>query len=144
MRKQLQPGEWLQAISLPLPQRGEQLVAYKLSKRFDCDISALACGLWLRRDGDQVADVRLAFGGMAATVCRAPRAEAALRGQNFSEKSMQAAMAALASDYQPMSDHRASASHRLRSARNLLWRFWLETGPAQPLSPQLLSVWSRP
>ena len=144
MQNQLQPGEWLQSVSLALPQPGEQLVAYKLSKRFDCDISALACGLWLKRDGERVTDVRLAFGGMAATVCRAPLAEAALRGFIFNEKNLQAAMAALAGDYQPMSDHRASARHRLRSARNLLWRFWLETGSAQPLTARQLSVWSRP
>jgi xanthine dehydrogenase small subunit len=36
-------------------------------------------------------------------------------------------MAALASDYAPLSDMRATASYRARGAANLLYRFWLET-----------------
>ena len=58
-----------------------QVRGYKVSKRFDCDISALCAGMAIELDGDTVASVRLAYGGMAATVRRAAQAEAALFGQ---------------------------------------------------------------
>ena len=119
------------------------LRAYKLSKRFDCDISALAAGLALTLDGDTVRDVRLAFGGMAAIVKRAARAEAALRGQPWSEAAVEAAVAALAHDFTPLTDLRASASYRLRAAGNLLRRFWLETRTEAPLARAQTSVWAR-
>ncbi|SCC92313.1 Xanthine dehydrogenase small subunit [Thiomonas sp. X19] len=148
MKNALQPGEFLRAIELPLPTNADeaqplQLRAYKLSKRYDCDISALSCGVALRLDAQQqVAHVRLAFGGMAAVVKRAASAEAALLGQPWNEASVRAAMQALDADFQPISDLRASSAHRQRVARNLLWRFWLETRADAPLSPAQTSVWA--
>ncbi len=144
MKTSLRPGEFVQALHLALPQAGEQLRVYKLSKRHDCDISGLAAGLWLRLDGARVADLRLAFGGMAGIVKRAPGAEAALRGQAWDEAGVHAAMAALDADFTPLSDLRASASYRRRAARNLLWRWWLETRPDAALAPAQTSVWSLP
>ena len=138
---QLQPGEFVQALQVPLPQAGEVLRVYKLSKRHDCDISALAAGCWLRLQGGTVAEVRLAFGGLAGIVRRAAGAEAALRGQAWTESQAQAAMAALDDDFQPLSDLRASASYRRRAARNLIHRLWLETRPDAPLPPHQTSVW---
>ena len=140
----LQPGEFVQALQVPLPQPGELLRVYKLSKRHDCDISGLAAGFWLRLQGDTVADVRLAFGGLAGIVKRAAGAEAALRGRPWTEINAQAAMAALDQDFQPLSDLRASASYRRRAARNLVQRLWLETRPHAPLPPAQTSVWSLP
>ena len=78
-------------------------------------------------------DARIAFGGMAATPKRAAQAEAALRGQAWSEANMKQAMAALALDYAPLSDMRASSSYRMQAAQNLLRRFWLETRVENPL-----------
>ncbi len=142
MKNALLPGEFVQALRLPLPAAHELLRVYKLSKRFDCDISGLAAGCWLRLDGKQVSDVRLAFGGLAGIVKRASGAEAALRGQVWDEAALRAAMAALDADFTPLSDLRASASYRRRAARNLLQRLWLETRPEAPLAPERLSVWS--
>jgi xanthine dehydrogenase small subunit len=142
MKNQLQSGEFVQALRLPLPGAHDVLRVYKLSKRFDCDISSLAAGLWLQLDGATVADARFAFGGLAGTVKRAAGAEAAVRGQPWTETTAQAAMVALGTDFQPLSDLRASASYRQRAARNLLWRLWLETRPDAPLPPQDTSVWS--
>ncbi|MBP6903433.1 MAG: xanthine dehydrogenase small subunit [Burkholderiaceae bacterium] len=144
MKNALAPGELLQAIEVPLPGPDEVLRAWKLSKRFDCDISGLACGLWLKLDGERVADLRLAFGGLAATVARAVGAEAALRGQAWSEATVRSAMAALDSDFQPLSDLRASAGYRRRAAANLLWRLWLETRPGHALPATATTVWSAP
>ncbi|WP_395704039.1 xanthine dehydrogenase small subunit [Aquabacterium sp.] len=142
MKNQLQPGEFVQALRVPLPQPGEQLRAYKLSKRYDSDISGLAAGLWLQLDGDMVRAARFAFGGMAAIVKRAAQAEAAVVGQPWTEATVRAAMAALDADYMPLSDLRASAAYRRRAARNLLQRLWLETRPNAALAPSLTSVWS--
>ena len=144
MKNQLQPGEFVQALQVPLPQAGEVLRVYKLSKRHDCDISGLAAGCWLRLQGDTVAEARLAFGGLAGIVKRAAGAEAALRGQAWTEAAARAAMAALDDDFQPLSDLRASASYRRRAARNLIHRLWLETRPGAPLPPHQTSVWSVP
>ena len=142
MKNQLQPGEFVEALRVPLPAAGDTLRVYKLSKRFDCDISGLAAGLWLRLDADRVVDARLAFGGLAGIVKRAAAAEAAVRGQPWTAATVQAAMAAMDHDFQPLSDLRASASYRRRSARNLLMRLWLETRAEAPLAPSDVSVWS--
>jgi xanthine dehydrogenase small subunit len=146
MRNALQPGEFLQAIEVPLPraQTPWQVRAYKLSKRYDGDISAVCAGLALRLEGGVVADVRLAFGGMAATVQRAAQAEAALRGRAWDAAAVDAAATALAQDFTPMTDLRASAGYRLRVAGHLLRRFWLETQPQDPLPAEQTSVYARP
>ena len=142
LKNQLQPGEFVRALRVPLPKRGELLRVYKLSKRHDSDISGLAAGLWLRMDGDTVADLRWAFGGMAAIVKRATGAETAVRGQRWSEATLQAASIALDADFSPLSDLRASASYRRRAARGLLRRLWLETRGDAPLVALPTSVWS--
>lgn len=141
MKNQLQPGEFVEAIRVPLPGPGEVLRVEKLSKRFDCDISGLSAGLWLRLDGSTVIDARFAFGGMAAIVQRAAGAEAAVRGQPWTAATVQAAMAALDADFRPLSDLRASAGYRQRAARALLQRLWLATRPDAPLADNQLSVW---
>jgi len=133
-KKDMQPGEVVAAVRVPLPRPGVQFRTYKLSKRFDQDISAVCAAFALTLDGDRVADVRIAYGGMAATPARAPAAEAALRGQAWDEATLNAAIAAMEKDYAPLSDMRASASYRMRSAKNLLRRFWLETRPQAPLA----------
>ena len=142
MKNAMAPGEFVEAIELPLPPASAQVRAYKISKRFDCDISAVCAGLWLELDGELVKDVRLAFGGMAATVQRAAGAEAALRGQPWSQASIDGAKAALAADFTPLSDMRASAAYRAQVVQNLLQRFWLETRTTDPLSPKDTSVWA--
>ena len=89
-----------------------------------------------------MADARFAFGGLAAIVKRAAAAEAAVQGQPWTAATVQRAMAAIDLDFQPLSDLRASASYRRRTARNLLQRLWLETRAEAPLAPRDISVWS--
>jgi xanthine dehydrogenase small subunit len=142
MKNALEPGEFVQGLLVPAAQAGRAVRAYKISKRFDCDISALCAGLSIELDGERVASVRLAFGGMAAIVKRAAQAEAALLGRDWSQASAAAAQAALAQDFQPLTDMRASADYRLQTARNLLQRFWLETRRTDPLPAHATTVWS--
>ena len=108
----LQPGEFIRSIRVPKLAPGARFAAYKISKRFDQDISAV-CAAFHAAPGK----ARFAFGGMAATPARAPRAEAAF------SKGIEAACAALAEDFKPLSDHRASAWYRLTVAQNLLRKF---------------------
>ncbi len=143
MKNRLEPGEFVQAMAIPVgADAGRQVRGYKISKRFDCDISALCAGFSIVLDGDTVASVRLAYGGMAAIVKRAAGAEAALLGQRWDEAAVLAAQAALARDFKPLSDMRASADYRMQVAQNLLRRFWLETRPQAPLPSGSTSVWS--
>ena len=142
LHNRLEPGEFVQAIVVPLARRAE-VRAYKISKRFDCDISALCAGLSIELQDGLVRSVRIAFGGMAATVARAFNAEAVLLGRPWNEGRVLAAQAALASDFTPLDDMRASAGYRLQVAQNLLRRFWLETRLDRPLAAGEVSVFER-
>ena len=143
MVNRLERGEFVQSLEVPRARPAQVVRVYKISKRFDCDISAVCAALALERDGDRIVAVRLAWGGLAATVRRAPRAEAALLGQPWTEATLQAAQAALAQDFKPLSDMRASAGYRLQVAQNLLRRFWLQTRPLDPLPESAVNVWAR-
>jgi len=117
-------GEFVEAVTLPL---GEQAFrAYKLSKRFDQDISAVCGAFNIRVESGKVADARIAFGGMAGTPKRATAVEAALTGADWSEKTVRAATAKMAEAFTPLSDMRASADYRLQAAQNMLLRYWHE------------------
>lgn len=144
MVNRLEAGEFVQAIEVPLAAFGDgTLRAYKISKRFDSDISAVFAALRVRLDGERVADARFVFGGMAAIVRRAAAAERAVIGQRWGEAAAQRAAAALADDFSPLTDLRASAAYRLAVAGGLLQRYALETRPHDALPAQALSVWAR-
>jgi xanthine dehydrogenase small subunit len=91
-------------------------------------------------DGDTIREPRIAFGGMAATPKRAPHTEAVLDGAPWHEATAQAAMQALERDYQPLTDMRATSAYRVDAAKNLLYRFWLETRMHDPLPAHALNV----
>ncbi|WP_296946335.1 xanthine dehydrogenase small subunit [uncultured Massilia sp.] len=141
--KDLRPGEFVQAVRVPLPRAGVAFRTYKLAKRFDQDISAVCAAFAFTLDDGVVLDARIAFGGMAATPQRAARAESVLRGRAWDEDALRAAMAALAEDYAPLSDMRASSAYRTKAAQNLLRRFWLETRAADPLPAAAVNAFAR-
>jgi len=114
----LQPGEFIRSVRVPKLAPGARFAAYKLSKRFDQDISAV-CAAFHVAGGE----ARFAFGGMAATPARARRAE------SMWSQGVEAACAALAEDFKPMSDQRASSWYRLLAAQNLLRKFDARIGP---------------
>lgn len=125
-RKDLAPGEFIVSVRVPQPRAGEWVASYKLSKRFDQDISSVCAAFAVQVHAGSVSSARIAFGGMAATPARATRAEGALVGAAWSEAGIEAAAAALGADFQPLTDLRATSAYRLRTARNLLRRFYLE------------------
>lgn len=123
----LRPDELLIAIRVPLPQPETTLRAYKVAKRFDQDISTVCGAFWLRQSGGRVSEVRLAYGGVAATVRRARTAEDVLRGAPWALPSVEAACEALVGAFEPLTDLRGSSAYRRLLARNLVLRFYLET-----------------
>lgn len=123
-----QPGEFVESVSIPHLPQGDLFACYKITKRRDEDISAL-CGAFrvTLDDAGNVSAAILAYAGMAATPKRAKAVEAALLGKPWTTATIEAALPAFASDYQPLTDMRASAAYRLLVAQNLLRRFHLET-----------------
>ena len=131
-KQDLKPGEFVSKVIVPKPKTNQHFRAYKLSKRFDQDISAV-CGCFsLTIEGGVVTDARICYGGMAATPKRAAEAERAITGKPWNEETVLAGMQAMEQDYTPLSDMRASADYRLASAKNLLMKAYAETtGSAQ-------------
>lgn len=122
------PGEFVETVLVPKLPAGALFHVSKISKRFDEDISAVCGAFYLKLDeAGRVGEARLAYGGMAGIPKLAKAAEAALLGRNWDEAAVTAAIAALAQDFTPLSDMRASAAYRLKVAGNLLRRFLIET-----------------
>ena len=124
----LRPKEALCAVELPRPDAQSRIAAYKVSKRRELDISAVSAGFSVTCDAQGlVQSARLAYGGMAATPARARKTEAALLGKPWTAQTAREAVAFLAEDFKPMTDHRGSARYRMTVARNLLLGFFEET-----------------
>jgi len=146
-RTALRPGEILASVRLPKPTADLRATSFKVSKRRELDISAVSAGMTVRLDAAGIVrEARLAFGGMAAVPKRAGYAEAALVGRPWSEATVREAMARIGGDFEPLSDHRASAWYRAEVAANLLLGFFLETQgggavlPDRPTSTVALPV----
>lgn len=133
----LQPGEFIESIRIPVPREDRIFKAYKLSKRFDQDISTLVAAFYLAVEGGVVRDTRAAFGGMAAQTARARHVEASLIGKAWTAEAVADIDVVIAQDFRPMNDHRGGAEYRLRAAANLVRRLQAETSSSQPVQ-----VWS--
>ncbi len=118
-----QSDEVLTRIEIPKQPSNVHFRTFKISKRFDQDISALCGAFYARAVEDRIEDVRICFGGMAGTPKRAPHAERALEGRALDAEALEQAVAALRDDYAPLSDHRASAEYRMLAAQGLLRKF---------------------
>jgi xanthine dehydrogenase small subunit len=126
------PGELVWRIDIPKLQANDAFRCYKISKRFDQDISAVMGAFKITLDNDRIAAARIAFGGMAATPKRAPAAERALLDLKVTEPdSWTAAITALEQDYQPIGDMRASAAYRISVAQGLLQKTLTEIAGEQ-------------
>jgi xanthine dehydrogenase small subunit len=126
-RQDRRPGEFVESIEVPLLADPGQLRCYKISKRFDQDISAV-CGCFnIQVKAGTVVSARIAYGGMAATPKRASAVEAALMGRAWTLRTVTAALPAFDRDFAPISDMRASAAYRAQAAKNLLLRAFHET-----------------
>ena len=120
-----QAGEFVEAVTIP--RQSDNLHCYKLSKRFDQDISAV-CGCFnIAVEAGRVKSARIAFGGMAGTPKRALAVEKALIGKAWSEDVIEAALPEFETDFAPLSDMRASAGYRMIAAQNMLRRAYVES-----------------
>ncbi len=123
-QQDLEQSEFVEAVSVPL--QPDRLRCYKLSKRFDQDISAV-CGCFnIHFEDGHVTQALIAFGGMAGIPKRARHVENALIGKPWTIETVEGTAPAWAQDFTPLSDMRASADYRLTSARNLLTRYFHE------------------
>ncbi|MCD6070484.1 MAG: xanthine dehydrogenase small subunit [Microvirga sp.] len=133
------PGEFVRRITVPKLKDSEVFRAYKITKRFDEDISAAMGAFRFTLDGRRIAEARVAFGGMAATPKRALETERALVGLSLDEPSTWGeAMAAIARDYQPLDDHRSSAAYRATVARNLVFKALSETASGETRATRII------
>jgi xanthine dehydrogenase small subunit len=111
---------------------------YKISKRFEDDISAVCLAINLQTRKGVVTRASIGVGGVAATPVRARKTEAALLGQPWSQALVQSTVAVLRAEFSPISDMRASAAYRTEVLGNLLQRFWLESQGASGTSLETL------
>lgn len=111
------------SVHIPKPKPDEHFRVYKVSKRYDQDISTVCGAFWVKMSGDKIEDVRLAFGGMAAIPKRAAKAEDALRGQPMTAENLTQAGNLLGENLTPLSDWRGSAAYREKVASGLIKRF---------------------
>jgi xanthine dehydrogenase small subunit len=118
--------EVLAWIKVPRPRQGEFLRVYKISKRFDDDISAVCLAINLHLHNGHVQRIAIGAGGVAATPVRATQTEDSLSGSAWSRATLDHAKTVIQAEFQPLSDMRASAAYRSQLLGNLLERFWLE------------------
>jgi xanthine dehydrogenase small subunit len=115
------PGEFVRAVLLPKLAANQHFRCFKLSKRYESDISAVLGAMKLTLDNRRIAGARIAFGGMAGTPKRAMILEEKLHGMPIDEEdTIAAALESLPRDFTPLSDMRATADYRLTAAKALV------------------------
>jgi xanthine dehydrogenase small subunit len=135
------PGEFLVRVIVPKLSSNHFFRCFKVSKRFDQDISALMGAFRLSTKDRRVTSARIAFGGMAATPKRAPEAEAAIARASLDDRqSWQGALEALAADYQPIDDLRASAAYRRLAARAIFDKALREVAGADSRATRVFAM----
>lgn len=123
-KTELRADEVIASVSIPKPKPEQEFRVYKISKRYDQDISTVCGAFSITREDGQVRSARIAFGGMAAIPRRAVEAEHALVGSQFDAKAVEACAAAITASFKPLSDWRGTSDYRLQVAGNLVERFW--------------------
>ncbi len=119
--------EVIESVSIPLVGPGTIFATYKVSKRFDQDISTIVGAFRLRVQQGVVTEFRAAYGGMAATVQRAKRVEELITGRPWGRDALTKLDDTIAEDFDPVTDHRGTRMYRLSVAANLMRRMQTET-----------------
>jgi xanthine dehydrogenase small subunit len=122
----LAEDEILEAIRIPMPQPHTIYQAYKVSKRFDQDISAVIGAFALTIRDSTIEKARVAFGGMAATPARAYSSETFMEGAPWDLAIAMGGGAMIDTDFSPITDFRADADYRSRVAAYLFARLYYE------------------
>lgn len=122
----LNPGEMLTRVSIPLPPAEPQLRLYKVSRRRDMDISSFTAAICIQQNGDRISDAKIAYGAVGPVVLRLHKTEAFLQGREFNLETMEAAGEIAVKEITPISDVRGGQAFRLQLARNVLIKFYHE------------------
>ncbi len=125
-KTKLKTGEFIKSIKIPI-YKNNKFKAYKISKRFDDDISSVCASFNFKIKNQRIKDACIAFGGMSEIPKRAAKCEKFLLNSKFSEDIFNKAKNLLKQDFNPIDDMRASKQYRLEIAQNLLLKFFLET-----------------
>jgi xanthine dehydrogenase small subunit len=134
----LAAGEVIAAVRIPFLAPRQKFSVYKLSKRFDQDISTVIAAFRLERLAGKVQGLRAAYGGMAVRAMRAVALETAVKGRPWEPAWLPDIETLLARDFTPIGDHRGGAAYRLRAAAGLLRRFQFETSSNVPVRVEAL------
>ncbi|GAB6070604.1 xanthine dehydrogenase small subunit [Thiomicrorhabdus hydrogeniphila] len=126
-------NEFIEKVRVPINRPG-LFNLYKISKRFEQDISSVSAAFYIELNHNEITTVRLCYGGMAATPLRAKQTEAALINTTWNLENIDQACLKLSEDYQPFSDFRASSEYRIAVAKNLLRKFFIESQSKNLLS----------
>ena len=129
----LNPNEIIKKIKLPKLQKNQRFRVYKISKRYDQDISSVVAAFLIEIENDVVVGFRATFGGMAAIPKRASECEKVLLGKEWSEENMLMVSKEVEKDFVPLSDHRASSNYRLKVAANLFLRLYRDLSDQEEL-----------
>jgi xanthine dehydrogenase small subunit len=135
-------GEYIKSVVIAI-NHDFQFRCWKVSKRFDQDISAVLGAFSAKIENGYIHQARICFGGMAATPKRARQCEAILAGKPLNNETLSQAREALTCDFSPITDIRASAHYRQRVAGNLLEKFFLAMSATElpdiyePLKPRI-------
>ena len=136
----LAADEVLAWINVPKPTPDEFMRIYKISKRFDDDISAVCLAISMQIENGVVIKVSIGVGGVAATPVRAIKTEAFCARIGWSKSSVDAVSGVLQAEFNPITDMRASAAYRVQILGNLIQRFWLESQGLQNINLQAFNM----
>ena len=124
-KTKLKKGQFIHSIRIPFHLKNI-FKAYKVSKRFDDDISSVCAAFNLEIVKNKIQVVRVAYGGMAAIPKRAKFCEKILLNSYVNEETIYKAKKALEKDFKPITDVRASGLYRMTVAKNLLEKCCVE------------------
>lgn len=130
----LSEDEIIVRVHIPMPSQSTILKLYKVSKREHLDISSFTAAISLERNGEKIANARVAYGGVAAVVLKLPKTEEFLNGKTFSLDTFRQAGAIAAKEVTPISDVRGSKDYRLQLAANIMEKFFFESADEKELA----------
>jgi len=116
----LEKGEFIESIIIPKPDKNDHLIAHKISKRFEDDISAVCMAMNVRLNDDLPSSVKIALGGMSGIPQRALGLEKVVLDHWNDENLAQLAYGAINNEFSPLNDVRASSEYRLKVSANLV------------------------
>ena len=131
-KTKLKKGEFLYSVQIPINKQN-YFKAYKISKRFDDDISSVCASFNFLIKKNKILKANVAYGGMSEIPKRAKAIEKALTNSTFSEDTFLKAQKLITKDFSPIDDMRASKKYRVDVAKNLIMKFFHEVSSRKNL-----------